>query len=75
MRFNERNVLPDAGTVSLEAADEKAAREYEQFSEWRRTAIEAQAEEDAMHELEDMAKKLPKPPKPPKKRKKKGDAL
>lgn len=29
LRFNERNVLPDAGKVSREAADEKAEREYE----------------------------------------------
>ena len=44
LRFNERNVLPAAGSVSREAADLKAEREYDQFSQRRREAIEAQAE-------------------------------
>jgi hypothetical protein len=66
LRFNERQVLPDAGSVSRESADEKAQQEYERFSERRRAAIEAQAEQDLMRELEDTAKKLPK-------RKKKSD--
>jgi hypothetical protein len=64
LKFNERRVLPDAGSVSREAADEKAEREYERFSERRRIAIEAQSEHDAMQELEETAKKLPKPKKP-----------
>jgi hypothetical protein len=71
LRFNERRVLPDAGKVSREAADEMAGREYERFSERRRTQVEAQAENDAMRELEETAKNLPRPKK---KRKKKGDA-
>ncbi len=70
LRFNDRNVLPDAGSVSRETADEKAELEYEQFSERRRAAIEAQAEQDAMRELEDKAKELPKPKKPRKKKQK-----
>ncbi len=60
LRFNERQVLPDAGSVSRESADEKAQQEYERFSERRRSAIEAEAEQDLMRELEDTAKKLPK---------------
>ncbi len=60
LRFNERQVLPDAGSVSRESADEKAQQEYERFSERRRSAIETQAEQDLMRELEDTAKKLPK---------------
>jgi hypothetical protein len=60
LQFNERAVLPNAGSVSREAADEKAQREYERFSERRRAEIEAQAENDAMKELEDKLKKLPK---------------
>ena len=63
LRFNERGVLPDAGTVSREAADEKAGREYERFSERRRAEIEARAEQDAIRELEDTAKKVEKRPK------------
>lgn len=64
LRFNERPVLPDAGKVSREAADEKALAEYERFAERRREAIESQAEADAMRELEDKSKKLPKRKKP-----------
>ncbi len=63
LKFNERQVLPDAGKVSREAADEKAEQEYERFSERRRIATEEQAENDAMKELEETAKKLPKPKK------------
>jgi hypothetical protein len=66
LRFNERQVLPDAGSVSRESADEKAQQEYERFSERRRSAIEAEAEQDLMRELEDTAKKLPKRKKKPK---------
>jgi hypothetical protein len=60
LRFNERDVLPDAGKVSREQADEKAEQEYERFSARRRTELEAQAERDAMRELEDLTKMLPK---------------
>jgi hypothetical protein len=60
LQFNERGVLPDAGKVSREEADEKAVGQYERFSERRRDEIEAQAERDAMKQLEDLAKKLPK---------------
>ena len=67
LRFNDRPVLPDAGTVSREAADRKAELEYERFSEPRRAAIEAQAEQEAMRELEDTAKKIEKKPKKRKK--------
>ncbi|MGI8980888.1 MAG: virulence RhuM family protein [Pirellulaceae bacterium] len=63
LRFNERNVLPDAGKVSREAADEKAEREYEEFSKRRRLEVESKAEQDAVRELEDVVKKLPKKPK------------
>jgi hypothetical protein len=64
LRFNERQVLPDAGKVSREAANDKAIQEYEQFSERRRAETEAQADSDNLKQLEDMAKKLPKPKKP-----------
>jgi len=62
LRFNERNVLPDAGKVSREAADKKAEREYERFSKLRRAAIESQGERDAMQELEETARQLEKRP-------------
>ena len=46
--------------MSREATDDKAAGEYEQFSARRRADLEAQAEQEAMRELEDTAKRLPK---------------
>ena len=66
LRFNERAVLPDAGSVSREQADSKAEQEYEKFSERRRAAIESQAEHDVIRDLEDIEKKLPKRKKPKK---------
>lgn len=56
LRFNERNILPDAGKVSRE----KAEREYEEFSERRRIEAESQAERAAIQELEERAKQLPR---------------
>ena len=60
LRFNDRNVLPDGGRVSRDAADEKARAEYEQFAARRREHLEA----DALRELEDQARRLPKPKTP-----------
>lgn len=62
LRFNERDVLPNAGKVSRETADLKAAREYEQFETQRRTRSEAAGEAAAMKQLEGAAKSLPKKP-------------
>lgn len=59
LQFHERGVLPDAGSVTREKADEKVAREYEEFSNRRRLAIETQAEDDQIRELEDLARELP----------------
>ena len=59
LRFNERNVLPNAGRVSREEADRKAVGEYDRFAQRRRE----QAETDGLKQLEDAAKKLPKPKK------------
>ncbi len=60
LQFNDRNVLLDAGKVSREAADQKAVAEYEQFAARRREHLEA----EALRELEDQARKLPKAKKP-----------
>jgi hypothetical protein len=60
LKFNERDVLPDAGKVSREKANELATQEYELFSERRRTEFEVQTERDAMKQLEDLAKTTPK---------------
>ncbi|MBL8813198.1 MAG: virulence RhuM family protein [Planctomycetaceae bacterium] len=66
LRFNDRSVLPNAGSVSREQADEKARLEYEKFSERRRAAREAQAEVDMIRDLESIEKKLPNRKKPKK---------
>ncbi len=67
LRFNERGVLSGAGRVSREAADERAGQQYDSFSARRRDEIELRAEQEAIRELEETAKKLPKPTKKRKK--------
>lgn len=59
LRFNERAVLPDAGRVSRQAADRKAAEEYEKFAARRRAQLEAEGAADALRDLEEAAKTLP----------------
>ena len=61
LRFNERAVLPGAGTVSRDAADRQATEEYERFAVRRRAEREAVGEADALRALEQVAKALPKP--------------
>jgi hypothetical protein len=65
LRFNDRSVLDDGGRISRDSADAHAEREYERFAARRRAALEAEAEHDALRQLEDSAKKLPKKKKPP----------
>ena len=60
LKFNERDVLGNAGSVSREDADEKALAEYERFAERRRQVAEEQGARDALRALEAAAKKLPK---------------
>ncbi len=60
LRFNERNVLGHAGTVSNKEALARAELEYAAFAEHRRAWLEAQGAEAAVRALEDMAKRLPK---------------
>jgi hypothetical protein len=58
LKFNERDVLEDAGRVSMEVAQALALEEYEKFNQ-RRLAEEAERkalEDDA--ELEQMAKRI-----------------
>ena len=59
LRFNERHVLGGAGKVSKKKADEFAKSEYDRFEVVRRNAIETQAEQDYIKQLEDAAKQLP----------------
>lgn len=60
LRFNEREVLPNAGAVSREDADRKAREEYDRFASRRREHLEAEGEEAAMRQLEQAAKTIPK---------------
>ena len=59
LRFNERNVLRNAGTVSNKDATAKAEVEYAAFAEHRRAWLEAQGAEASVRALEDAAKQLP----------------
>ena len=60
LRFNDRAVLPHAGQISREEADHKAAEEYKQFAGRRRASLEAEGEAEAVRQLEDTSKNLPK---------------
>lgn len=61
LRFNERDVLAGAGSVSHEAAVEKARTEYERFAARRRALLEAQGEREGVQALEEAAKLLEAP--------------
>ena len=60
LRFNERAVLTDGGSVSRVEADQRAAAAYDVFDARRRAELETAAERDTMAELERTAKSLPK---------------
>lgn len=57
LRFNDRPVLSGPGRVSREAAEQRAAQEYEAFSTRRREARETAGEEALLRELEDAARR------------------
>lgn len=59
LRFNERQVLPHAGSVSKQSAEDHARAEYEKFSSRRRQYKEAIGEEENIKQLEKAAKLLP----------------
>ncbi|MDD2765538.1 MAG: virulence RhuM family protein [Opitutaceae bacterium] len=61
LRFHERGVLPDAGTITREEADRRALEQFDRFEERRRALAEAEGEK-ALRELEEKVKKLPKQP-------------
>ncbi len=56
LAFNEREVLPNAGSVSKKAAEEHARQEYERFAERRREYKEAVGERESIKALEEAAK-------------------
>lgn len=57
LKFNDRAVLNNAGSVSKKQADAKAGAEFEKFAETRRALKEKQAEADYFKQLENLAKK------------------
>lgn len=56
LRFNERRVLGNAGSVSKKHAEAHARDEYEQFAQRRREHKEAAGEEDVIRLLEEAAR-------------------
>ena len=68
LRFNERAVLSDGGSMSRPEADQRALATYELFDAQRRAALEAAAERDTLEYLERAAKALPKRSSPAKRR-------
>ncbi len=68
LRFNERRVLPDAGSMTREAANAKAGTEDDAFATGRRALAEEQGQADSMQALEAAAKALnTRPPRAPSK--------
>ena len=59
LRFNDRRVLPGAGTVSRKGAEDHARAEYEQFETRRREYREALGAADYVKQLEEAARRLP----------------
>ncbi len=59
LRFNDREVLENAGDVSKEAADLHAQAEYEAFAARRRALLEAEGARQNIEALEDAAKQHP----------------
>jgi len=58
LKFNERRVLPDAGKVTKQEADDFARDEYDSFTERRRQYKEALGEAEAIKALEEAARQL-----------------
>jgi hypothetical protein len=59
LRFNERDVLDNPGTVSRAQADEHARAEYERFAARRRALLEAEGHRANVQALEAAARRLP----------------
>ena len=56
LSFNDRDVLPGLGSVSRDAAEQRALAAYDQFNERRRIVAEDQGALDAIAALEDAAR-------------------
>lgn len=62
LRFNEREVLDNAGSVTKAEADGHARAEYERFAARRRKLLEAEGEHSTIAALEVAARRLPSRP-------------
>ncbi len=58
LAFNERRVLPGAGSVSRHEAEDFARAEYDRFAERRREHKEALGQEESIQQLEEAARLL-----------------
>lgn len=58
--FNERSILPGAGSVRKKDADNFAKNEYDRFAQRRREYKEAIGEEESIKQLEEAARNLSK---------------
>jgi hypothetical protein len=58
LKFNDRQVLPDAGKVSKQEADDFAKYEYDRFAECRRRYKETLGEAESINALEEAAMQL-----------------
>lgn len=56
LRFNDRRVLENAGSVSMKHAEAHAREEYDQFAQRRREHKEAVGEEESIKALEEAAR-------------------
>ena len=59
LKFNDRDVLKNAGRISKKNADFHAQNEYERFAERRREFKELAGREESIKQLEEAAKQLP----------------
>ncbi len=60
LRFNDREVLPNAGTISKKEADQKVIGEYALFAERRRAILDEAGATDSIKQLESLVKIPPK---------------
>ena len=60
LRFNDRNVLSNAGRITQKEAYFYAKNEYEKFAEQRREYLESAGHKESIKQLEEVAKKLSK---------------
>lgn len=60
LRFNERPILDNPGSVSRDVAERRAHEEYDQFNDRRRLAAESEAERQHLEDIERAVRSLPR---------------